>query len=265
MTQTWQLERERELAPWLDGAGLICKRERDGTLDGGDTLANCMTRLFCKAVVDGRSENLSLEYEYVCRMLNHAPGVWVRHPDSTKWYSLPDRISRDQLIPAVCSWIAFSDYQRAKDFELAHGRFFRGSGYLNGQDKFAKKMPWWARDIITPEFSGLLDRALREQGKNRPPSSKMKVGDFQMFLSADLGLTRKNLDLRNFILPLIASKIAYPTYWGDSARGIVNKDFLLHAVEHWFCEKPHYKTMRVRLGEPKPVGEWLKRAIEKVL
>lgn len=41
-----------------------------------------------------------------------APGVYVRHPDPTRWSSDPDTTSRDQVVPVIAYCAAFRDYPR---------------------------------------------------------------------------------------------------------------------------------------------------------
>jgi hypothetical protein len=41
-----------------------------------------------------------------------APGVYVRHPDRAKWYSDPETVSRDQLVPVIAFCGAYEDYPR---------------------------------------------------------------------------------------------------------------------------------------------------------
>lgn len=40
-------------------------------------------------------------------LLEDKPGIYIRHPDLSKWYSDPRNVSRDQLVPVIC-WHALS-------------------------------------------------------------------------------------------------------------------------------------------------------------
>src|SRR5581483_9102890 len=40
------------------------------------------------------------------------PGIYVRHPDPTRWSSNPETTSRDQLIPVIAYCAAYQDYAR---------------------------------------------------------------------------------------------------------------------------------------------------------
>lgn len=40
------------------------------------------------------------------------PGIYVRHPDPTRWSSNPETTSRDQLIPVIAYCAAYEDYPR---------------------------------------------------------------------------------------------------------------------------------------------------------
>src|SRR4051812_16167086 len=41
-----------------------------------------------------------------------APGIYVRHPDPSRWSSDPATTSRDQLVPLITYCAAYEDYER---------------------------------------------------------------------------------------------------------------------------------------------------------
>src|SRR5690349_21650521 len=48
-----------------------------------------------------------------------SPGIYVRHPDPTRWSSNPDTTSRDQLVPVIAYCGAYQDYDRLERLFLA--------------------------------------------------------------------------------------------------------------------------------------------------
>lgn len=85
------------LINWLDSWHLICFKGENGDLDGGDTVHNEFTRLYCEALISG---NVGDFYRlYAVLVVN---GIPVRHPDPNKWYSSSNRTSRDALTPYLC-------------------------------------------------------------------------------------------------------------------------------------------------------------------
>lgn len=75
--------------PYLDEYGLIVQRDKDG----GDAVYR--NALYSVLASDIKHWNLTRSR---CEV---APGIWVRHPDKTKWYSDPSNCSRDQVAKAM--------------------------------------------------------------------------------------------------------------------------------------------------------------------
>jgi hypothetical protein len=71
------------------------------------------------------------------------PGIYVRHPDPTKWTSNPDTTSRDQIVPLIAYCGAYEDYSRL--WRLFKAVAFRGMFAQNilpiGGDPNATKVP----------------------------------------------------------------------------------------------------------------------------
>ncbi|WP_413287842.1 hypothetical protein [Bdellovibrio sp. HCB337] len=71
------------------------------------------------------------------------PGIYVRHPDPTKWYSNPDTTSRDQVLPVIAYCAAYEDYPRL--WRLFKATAKRGMFAQNliriGEGQTKKKIP----------------------------------------------------------------------------------------------------------------------------
>lgn len=89
----------KQLKDYYDQWCLITRREDDGTMDGGDTANNEFIRHYCEHVTN-QAVPLAVEHS-LNSLYNVASKSYVRHPDPAKWYSAPDRFSRDQLTPLL--------------------------------------------------------------------------------------------------------------------------------------------------------------------
>lgn len=88
----------------VDDRGFPGTEGEDGQFDGGDTAAiiGTLMALGDPSVIQKEfPSRLSLMRDMLIR--DKGP---VRHPDESKWYGQPDRFSRDQLIPILCSFVA---------------------------------------------------------------------------------------------------------------------------------------------------------------
>lgn len=250
MNEGWYHKLQEKYEPWLDEYGLICKiDQKDHSLSGGDTVHNTMSRVFCQALVNGVSEELKKEYNYYCSLLNPKPGIWIRHPRPNHWWSEPDKLSRDAMIPIVCALIAMRDTKRANELLIEHKKRYRLWAQGSGRIRKTGKPNFW-KDPTMFEFNALLDRACRNQ------SRLLVLGDFEMYLGV---LNRKYIsvdkDIRNFALTLLASAYS-PTTMGNIARKTVNKKELIQMCIFWW---------KIRPGEPGPIADEIIYAIKKVL
>jgi hypothetical protein len=71
------------------------------------------------------------------------PGIYVRHPDPTRWSSNPDTTSRDQLVPVLAYCGAYEDYPRLwRLFKVTAKRGFFAQNFVeNGPGKTQRKLP----------------------------------------------------------------------------------------------------------------------------
>lgn len=103
----------------VDAYALIV--QKDQHQDGGDTLQREGMVAFGKWLRYNETTNeLFVNPEppgrpspsQVMDKLEIRPGIYIRHPDPSKWYSNPDTTSRDQLIPVIAYCAAYQDYPR---------------------------------------------------------------------------------------------------------------------------------------------------------
>lgn len=123
-----------------------------GQFDGGDTAAivgNLIALGFNDAL-------LRMKLRLMRSMLIRTDGL-VRHPDQSKWYGQPDRFSRDQLIPIMCSFVGEPverDCREVYRRHRAHYFLYAWNTKKNGAMDVPDKMP----DITGPETWALWAR-----------------------------------------------------------------------------------------------------------
>ncbi len=101
---------------YVDAYALIV--QQDG--DGGDSLQREGMYAFGKWLRYDQSTNTVLIKEpperanpkKIIDKFEVEPGIYVRHPDPTKWYSNPKTTSRDQLVPLIAYCGAYKDHAR---------------------------------------------------------------------------------------------------------------------------------------------------------
>lgn len=132
----------------IDQDGFPGTRGEDGQFDGGDTAAivgNCI------ALRDSHLDWPKLLYS---RELLIKPDAPVRHPDYSRWWGRPDRFSRDQLIPILCSYVENYSHGSARLlFRLHRKRLFLTA--WNTRKNGAIDVPEKSPDFTGPEIWAL--------------------------------------------------------------------------------------------------------------
>jgi hypothetical protein len=132
---------------YIDAYALIS--QQDG--DVGDSLHREGMYAFGKWLLYNRSENKLIISEMPARRdpakimdkFEVKPGIFVRHPDPTRWSSNPDTTSRDQMIPLIAYCGAYQDYPRLwRLFKAAAKRGMFAQNVLDiGDGETKKKIP----------------------------------------------------------------------------------------------------------------------------
>jgi len=132
---------------FVDAYGLIV--QQDG--DAGDSLHREAMVAFGRKLIYDRDANTAMVVEAPNRepagtiidKFEVEPGIYVRHPDPTRWSSNPDTTSRDQLLPVIAYCAAYEDYDRLwRLFKAVSKRGFFAQNYVeNGPGKTRRKMP----------------------------------------------------------------------------------------------------------------------------
>lgn len=127
--------------------------------DGGDTCAHG-NAIEYGAFLTGQTDGILVANN---DKLQVSPGRFCRHPDTIKWYSNPDTLSRDQLTPLLLNLGLTSGHPRLKSLFFAHmrrGFLFawntRMNGAYPGQPTYAWKLP----DLTGPEIWACWIRAM---------------------------------------------------------------------------------------------------------
>lgn len=101
---------------YTDSYGLIT--HKDG--DSGDGLQRNATYHILKKLLTNDYYGLDIEaYRTSMDKFEVSPGIYVRHPDTSKWYSNPNNCSRDQISIALLAMCMFNDTARVNRFVLA--------------------------------------------------------------------------------------------------------------------------------------------------
>lgn len=125
-----------------DRWGLIV--QADG--DGGDTAQRTGFYYFARFLLEGSHFELRQEFFPQLRQLLPLPGVLVRHPDQSKWWSDPKKLSRDQWDVVICAAAALGEHEIVERMYARHrSQFFI---YQNG-------------DLPTLQTFSVYGRALR--------------------------------------------------------------------------------------------------------
>jgi hypothetical protein len=131
----------------IDAYGIIA--QQDMTHDGGDSLHREGMYAFGmkmrydylnnKLYVPGTPTNRP-PTDQILSKFEVQPGIYIRHPDPTKWYSNPETTSRDQVFPLIAYCAAAKDYDRLWRLFVATAKrgFFAQNIYRNWDDGLAK-------------------------------------------------------------------------------------------------------------------------------
>lgn len=137
----------------VDERGFPGTNQSDGSFDGGDTAA-----IIGNIMALGGKDPGPTSLKLMRSMLIRTDGL-VRHPDKSKWYGQPDRFSRDQLIPILCSFAGQTPTAEVR-LILHHHRknnfLWAWNKKKNGVMDTPDKMP----DITGPEIWALWCRVL---------------------------------------------------------------------------------------------------------
>lgn len=145
-----------DLSKYIDQNGMPGTRDYAGNLDMGDSAAI----FFNVAALSDQFGGL--------RCLNYYDEIHkvpVRHPDTSKWWGQPDRMSRDQLIPILC-WAIMqdkADHNLIKKIFISHlkrGLLFAWNTRKNG----VIDTPWKMPDVTSLEIWGLWLRIFKPVG-----------------------------------------------------------------------------------------------------
>ncbi len=188
--------------------------------DGGDTAADLGTILALDS-----TELLSLgKMRELFDISEYAPR---RHPDKSKWYGQPDRFSRDQLIPMLCTFVRYPGTESQRLFYGSHKKrsfLFSWNTRGNGQ----MDMPWKIPDITGPLVWALWIRS----SQSSFAKLFLPLLDLELLIGAiQWRFTPKSNQItRNHMLSAITCKKYSPTWTSRLAYWITDFDDL---IERW--------------------------------
>jgi hypothetical protein len=124
---------------YMDAYAIIVQKD----MDGGDSLHREGMYAFALKLRKDRAPASANLPEPKIEKFEVSPGVYVRHPDPTKWYSNPETTSRDQLFPVIAYCAAYEDYPRLwRLFKASAKRGFFAQNWLRvGPGEKERKIP----------------------------------------------------------------------------------------------------------------------------
>ena len=151
---------------YIDKFNLITQRREAGA-DGGDTCHRVCNILLC-AKLDGTQYSFDnkplIESYYRCiGDFEITKDVYRRHPDTTKWYSLPENFSADQATMLLAAMLAFGDTERLKGFgkKLIERKGFHQNTHPNYEKPGDKGYVTKIADIVRPSQIAIILRGMR--------------------------------------------------------------------------------------------------------
>lgn len=190
----------------VDDRGFPGTEGEDGQFDGGDTAAIIGTLMALgdpSDIAKGFPSRLSLMRAMLIR--DRGP---VRHPDESKWYGQPDRFSRDQLIPLLCSYVASPGFEQRKLFY-----FHEKNNFLRAWN--TKKNGVMDAPLKTPDITGPEVWALWARVNQGPWWLKVLLPllDIETLVGSILWRFKRksNRVCRNHMLVCIVGMKRYPT------------------------------------------------------
>lgn len=212
----------KKLSDYIDTYGLICQIEDDGSFGGGDSANRCGLLAVASEFNNGLYQaDLDMSKEHVMAACNSMfgrietrPGVGIRHPEATKWWSNSKFFSRDQQ-SAVVIGAGFSNNQvlvlslfknHLKRFGL-YQNFQINSLDVDGKKHFIQG------DMATPEHFNYYVRALNLWALY----PVLLIGDLFMLLNSIIIVIKSIFDADdtsndlNHICALLQAKRKLPT------------------------------------------------------
>lgn len=226
----------KKLSDYTDAWGLLCTRE----MDGGDSC----NRTFAYSVLKQDGARALATYH----TLQHPTrkGLLRRSPHPTKWYADWDRLSRDQLIPALVALARFGLKGALKSIFNEHAKHLwlftwntrKNFQYKTLDEHMAKSTPdvkwdyrWKLPDITGPEIWGIYARGL---GRWR---LLQYLGDLETLLaSLTLFFQPNKIDVINHYLVLNYALEARPTLFARLASRLTPNRMLLERMDRFFGE-----------------------------
>lgn len=181
--------------------------------DGGDSL----NRLGCvdSCIYFLRNKKLYFNGSFLLNALpfnSKIPGRFCRNPDESRWYSNPNNVTRDQMLPLESALAIGGLTQLARTHAALRAKrwFFHFSEENDGKDAgpTVRKLP----DPPSPSELGLLIRACDNK------SLKAALWFFDLFLLFDVLVTRKltdrnRYDMDNQLLPVVLASVSVMPTW----------------------------------------------------
>lgn len=222
---------EKDLSRYIDNYGLLVQSNGDG----GDSC----NRSFAYCYFTGKKA------DKVYAELETAPGLLRRSPHPGKWYSMPERLSRDQFIPALACLIRQQNkplLERVAGRHARRGYLFawntrRNFQYPTLDEHLRKSTPdvEWNYSWKVPDFCGPAIWAMYSRAFGERWGIRRYLGDLETLVnSLIVRLNPKRDDVINHLIILHLANNLKPTKLARLARLITPYDLLLKRMDTFF-------------------------------
>lgn len=250
----------KDLNAYVDGFGLVCTKPAQNVWDGGDTCADEMTMRYVRESLSPKMVNVQGNMHALRCLYDAENNVFVRHPDASKWYSEPNRLSRDQLKPLL-NFLCIPKLNKAyrpykKHLMVSHakrGFLFawntrKNFQYPTAEEHAQKSTPdvkwdykWKMPDLTGPEIWATYIRSFPLIAKILWPL--LLILDLELLLSS-VFIRLANLfgkdtaDQRNHILAVHFANKYTPTVTSYAARKLYGRRIPEAAMKKRFTDEP---------------------------
>lgn len=234
----------------IDGLGILCQPQSDGTLDGGDSVNWTAHAIFVGAV-------RGWDRDRFCRTFEMRPGAWVRHPEPSRssfgWAAYEAGawqgcISRDQMTGVMCLLVRLDHRRALADLlreHLRRGLLFSSNTIKNGQDPRSVNRK-------VPDFTGPETWSLYVRGLMRPSlfkSAVLCVLDVALLLSALALRFKPKDDVLSFLIRLATADWVDPTPVSGLALRVTDFDRIRLSLKNYWTGWRDQPEMFYKWGE----------------
>ncbi len=220
----------RDMNRYIDNYGLIVQDLNGYSKGDGGDAAHKTSHYAIASFLSGKEPHES--FKKLIEVQKATP--FVRHPDTSKWYSMTNRMSRDQSFPYVIALALLGNFKMLFHFfirHMLHAFLFTWNTIPNyvmpGDTQYKKKLP----DLTLFEFFNVYIRGFRLY----PLYPLLLLGDLEMLGSCIIKRYDNDKDVCNSVASVLLAKAVMPTPLSYLARKIL-KPVAQKKLDEYFRE-----------------------------